>query len=106
MHKRDCLNVISSLKDPTQVDRWIPVHWENAAPASYRSTLDIVADSRNGLIADVGLVLANFRVPIHELNAREPVSYTHLPCSCRAGCVGDACSGVWTLRFADFPSGL
>ena len=47
------------------------MHWENAAPASYRSTLDIVADSRNGLIADVGLVLANFRVPIHELNARE-----------------------------------
>lgn len=71
VHKRDCLNVISSLKDPTQVDRWIPVHWETAAPASYRSTLDIVADSRNGLIADVGLVLANFRVPIHELNARE-----------------------------------
>ena len=30
-----------------------------------------MADSRTGLLADVSVVLANFRVPIHEINARE-----------------------------------
>lgn len=71
IHKKDCVNVLSSMKDPTQVDRWIPVHWEQSAPSSYRSTLDIVADSRTGLLADISVILANFRVPIHEINARE-----------------------------------
>ena len=71
IHKKDCVNVLSSMKDPSQVDRWIHVRWEQSAPTSYRSTLDIVADSRTGLLADVSVVLANFRVPIHEINARE-----------------------------------
>lgn len=71
VHKRDCVNVISSMKDPAQTERWVKVKWEQSAPTVYRSTLDIVAESRTGLLADVSVILANFRVPVHEMNARE-----------------------------------
>ncbi len=71
VHKRDCVNVINGMKDESQRGRWINVHWDEATPVSYRSTLDIVAQDRNALLADISIALANFRVPIHELNARE-----------------------------------
>lgn len=72
IHKKDCVNVQAALLDESQKDRWIPAHFAEAVTSKgFRSTLDIVANDRNGLIADVGLVIANFRVPLHELNARE-----------------------------------
>ncbi len=71
VHKKDCVNVINGMKDESQRGRWIDVHWDSATPVSYRSTLDIVAQDRNALLADISIALANFRVPIHELNARE-----------------------------------
>ena len=72
IHKKDCINVRSSMADETQRDRWLNAHFESTAvPKGFRSTLDIVAHDRNALLADISLVLANFRVPLHELNARE-----------------------------------
>ena len=72
IHKKDCVNVRSSMADETQRDRWLNAHFESTAvPKGFRSTLDIVAHDRNALLADISLVLANFRVPLHELNARE-----------------------------------
>ncbi|MEG1995910.1 MAG: bifunctional (p)ppGpp synthetase/guanosine-3',5'-bis(diphosphate) 3'-pyrophosphohydrolase [Oscillospiraceae bacterium] len=71
VHKKDCENAISSQTDEEQRQRWINVSWASATPRSFRSTIDIVAIDRNGLLADVSIVFANFRVPLHELNARE-----------------------------------
>lgn len=73
IHKKDCVNVLASMADETQRPRWIAAHFEGPAAVQkgFRSTLDIIGTDRNGLLADVSLVLANFRVPLHELNARE-----------------------------------
>lgn len=72
IHKKDCVNVRASLSDPAQQERWIPARFaDSVTPKGFRSTLDIVANDRNALLADVSLVFANFRVPLHELNARE-----------------------------------
>lgn len=72
VHKKDCINVISSYAQEEQRPRWISAHFaESSVPKGYRSTLDIVTTDRNGIVADVSLVFANFRVPLHELNARE-----------------------------------
>ncbi len=72
VHKKDCANVISSMSDETQRPRWIKAYFaDTVAQKGFRSTLDIVGTDRNGLLADVSIVLANFRVPLHELNARE-----------------------------------
>ena len=71
IHKKDCVNYINGLNTEEQRARWIGVHWADDATVSYRSTLDIVAHNRNSLLADISLALANFRVPVHEVNARE-----------------------------------
>ncbi len=72
VHKKDCINVISSLAQEEQRPRWISAHFaDSIVQKGFRSTLDIIANDRNGLLADVSIVLANFRVQLHELNARE-----------------------------------
>lgn len=71
IHKKDCVNYINGAKTEEQKARWISAHWADDAAVSYRATLDIVAHNRNSLLADISLTLANFRVPVHEVNARE-----------------------------------
>jgi len=71
IHKQDCVNVLASMKNDDQRDRWIPVHWVETKETYYRCTLDIVAHDRNGLLADVTVELAGGRVPVHEVFARE-----------------------------------
>ncbi len=72
VHKKDCQNVQAAMKDQSQLDRWIPARFaEEEGVKGFRSTLDIVALDRTALLADVSTVIANFRVPLHELNARE-----------------------------------
>ena len=71
VHKKDCVNYINALATEEQRARWIDVHWADDTTVSYRSTLDIIAHNHNSLLADISVALANFRVPIHELNARE-----------------------------------
>lgn len=71
IHKRDCINVLNSMKDPEQRDRWIEVSWTGEVAKDYNCTLDIIAKDREALFADISLALANMRVPIHEISARQ-----------------------------------
>lgn len=72
IHKKDCINVTNSMSDEEQRSRWVKAHFaDTLIQKGFRSTLDIVGTDRNGLLADVSIVLANFRVPLHEVNARE-----------------------------------
>ncbi len=73
VHKKDCINILAVQNEPEQADRLIPVRWAGVSgtDTSFRSTLDIVAHDRNGLVMDISMVLAEFRIPVHELNARE-----------------------------------
>ncbi len=71
VHKKDCVNYLSNSRTEEQQARWIKVCWADDAQVSYRTTLDIVAHNRNSLLADISLALAAFRVPVHEVNARE-----------------------------------
>ncbi len=71
IHKKDCLNYVNGQVTEEQRARWINVRWSDDTEVIYRATLDIVAHNRNSLLADITLALVNFRVPIHEVNARE-----------------------------------
>ncbi len=72
IHKKDCINVISSMKDTENKERWIDVKWNtDEAKKQYNCTLDIVANDRDALFADISLTLASMRVPIHSVNARQ-----------------------------------
>lgn len=71
VHKKDCINAVTSMSDIIQRERWVNVHWIDNNETRFRATLEIVAYDRNSLVADVSVALSNMRVPIHEFNARE-----------------------------------
>ena len=71
IHKKDCVNYTSRRKTPEDESRWIAVHWAKDNQTNYNATLDIVANDRNGLLADISTTLAGIRIPIHEVFARE-----------------------------------
>ena len=71
IHKRDCTNVPKNLNDSEEPERWISVHWESEAGEAFRSTLQITASNRTGLLADVTIQLSNMHIFIHALNSRE-----------------------------------
>ncbi len=69
VHKADCKNVEDQKKNPANDDRWINVKWASGQKATYQATLDIVAQDRTALAADITLAIAASRIPIHEMNA-------------------------------------
>ena len=71
VHKRDCVNVIASQESGDQPERWVNVQWSDEVKETFKSTIEILARDRAGMIADVTVALSNMHLPIHELNARE-----------------------------------
>ncbi|MCD7741272.1 MAG: bifunctional (p)ppGpp synthetase/guanosine-3',5'-bis(diphosphate) 3'-pyrophosphohydrolase [Ruminococcus sp.] len=73
VHKCDCVNYLSQKDNPDQKDRWINVHWEETKTEStyFKTTLDIVAVDRIGLLADVSSALAMINIYIYESSSRE-----------------------------------
>lgn len=73
VHKCDCINYLSQKDNPEQKDRWIAVHWEDTKTDSayFKTTLDIIAVDRIGLLADVSSALAMINIYIYESSSRE-----------------------------------
>ena len=71
IHKQSCANAISSMKDPTNAPRWVKAYWADSVKDSYKAGLEIVALDRNELLRDVLSALADIRVPIYTMNARQ-----------------------------------
>ena len=71
VHKRDCVNVEGQLDDPMNSERWINVMWAagDHSGDSYEATVDIIAEDRNALIADLTATIAANHIPIHEIAA-------------------------------------
>ena len=71
IHKQSCSNAVSSMKDPTNAPRWVKAYWADSVKDSYKAGLEIIALNRNELLQDVLAALADIRVPIYALNARQ-----------------------------------
>lgn len=75
VHKADCQNYLNQKDIPEQRDRWLPVRWadkdDSENESYFKATLDIVANDRIGLLADISVALAEIRIPMHEASARE-----------------------------------
>ncbi|XOQ49129.1 MAG: GTP diphosphokinase [Eubacteriales bacterium] len=71
IHKRTCSNVPQNLSEAAEPERWIKAHWAGKVKEEFKSTLEIVALDRSGLLADVTQQLFNMRIFIHSLNSRE-----------------------------------
>lgn len=72
VHKRDCVNVVSSVDDLNQKERWVSCEWsETSSKETFKSTVDIYGQDRPGLLVDVSIALNNMHVPVYALIARE-----------------------------------
>ncbi len=71
IHKRNCTNVPARIEDAAEPERWVRAYWAGEVREKFQSTLEIVADDRSDLLADVTQQLSNMKIFIHALNSRQ-----------------------------------
>lgn len=76
IHKMDCPNVIQGRRQPEQADRWKEAHWELSEESGnshsiYEALVQIYADDRIGMLADITAALADMKVSIIAVNVTE-----------------------------------
>ncbi len=73
IHKLDCPNVIQGRKQTENAERWKEAHWEASEERGdgrsiYEALLQLHADNRIGMLADITTALADMRVSILQVN--------------------------------------
>ncbi len=71
IHKRNCSNVPARIEDAPEPERWVHAHWAGEVRETFQTTLEIVANDRPGLLADVAQQFSAMHLSIHSLNSRE-----------------------------------
>lgn len=71
VHKRDCNNVPRDISTCAEPERWIPAHWEVGQSERFDSTVSIMSINRDGVLADLSVLLSNLHVSLHAMSARE-----------------------------------
>ena len=71
IHRRDCSNVPLSIALSPEPDRWVNAHWDGNMQIEARSTIDVYAIDRDGIVLDITTKMANAHVKIHSINARQ-----------------------------------
>ena len=71
IHKRGCTNVPKDISQCEEPERWVECYWEDSTGDAFRSTLQITAADRTGLLADVTIKLSNMHINIHTMDSRE-----------------------------------
>lgn len=70
IHRRDCVNVPLDVALSPEPDRWIKAHWDSSVKIDARSTIDVYAIDRDGVVLDITTKMAAAHVKIHSINAR------------------------------------
>lgn len=70
VHRRDCVNVPDDVSDSAEPERWVKCHWDSSVEVEARSTIDVYAIDRDGVVLDITTKMANAHVKIHSINAR------------------------------------
>ncbi|MCH5314421.1 MAG: bifunctional (p)ppGpp synthetase/guanosine-3',5'-bis(diphosphate) 3'-pyrophosphohydrolase [Eubacterium sp.] len=70
IHRRDCRNVPIDIALSPEPARWVKAHWDASAKVEARSTLDVYAIDRDGVVLDIATKMANAHIKIHSINAR------------------------------------
>ena len=73
IHKKDCPNVVQGLNSAENKERWKTAYWESvdekgSNTSIYEALLQIYADDRIGMLADISGALADMRVSILQIN--------------------------------------
>ena len=76
VHKSDCPNVIQSRRVEENLARWVRAEWErdtieaSDAKANYEAKLQIIAQDKIGVLADISVALADMKVSITQINTQ------------------------------------
>ena len=71
VHRRDCINIVSSERYG-DTERFINVLWENEHDknASYLSEIQILANDRKGLLAEIAVTISDLKILITGINSK------------------------------------
>ena len=53
IHKRGCSNVPQDIAWAQEPERWVSAHWVGEVKEEFQTTLEIVADTRTGLLMEI-----------------------------------------------------
>ncbi|MBQ8215613.1 MAG: bifunctional (p)ppGpp synthetase/guanosine-3',5'-bis(diphosphate) 3'-pyrophosphohydrolase [Clostridia bacterium] len=70
IHKRDCPNVHMNMEKEQYADRFVTAHWEDnpvSATGTFEVYIQVAAENRMTLIADITMALAEMRVELHQI---------------------------------------
>ena len=70
IHRRNCKNVPADIKNSPEPERWVNASWNSNVDIVARSTIDIFAINREGVLLDVTTALAAAHVKILAINGR------------------------------------
>ena len=70
IHKRNCPNASSGLLGE-DAPRWVSARWADSVKESFKSSLEISAMDRDGLMADVAVLIAEMHLPCYAISARQ-----------------------------------
>lgn len=68
IHKQDCVNVVNNRDDPENKDRWLKATWAGVEDSTYRATIDVIAEDRITIFADITTAIAANHIPLQEMN--------------------------------------
>jgi GTP pyrophosphokinase len=71
IHKKDCNNVPKDTLTAAEPERWISAYWEAGKTTRFDSTVTILGINRDGMVADLSIMLANLHVSVHAIIAKE-----------------------------------
>lgn len=74
VHKRDCPNVRLSMQREENADRWVQARWDGEQQSEkslFETSLNIYAEDRISMIADITTALADMKVSIVSIGARK-----------------------------------
>ncbi|NMA07455.1 MAG: bifunctional (p)ppGpp synthetase/guanosine-3',5'-bis(diphosphate) 3'-pyrophosphohydrolase [Ruminococcaceae bacterium] len=70
IHKKDCKNASVASLGGGDSPRWIKARWSDNVKETFRATLEIISQAKNGYLANITTALSNMRVPIFSMNAK------------------------------------
>lgn len=71
VHKRNCVNVPVDIEQSAEPNRWIKTYWDKTKSEKFKCGLRIYSLNEDGMLALITTTLANLRVSIHAVMARE-----------------------------------
>ena len=70
IHRRDCPNARAA-NNPDLAARWVNVSWITRGEKPFATTLEVLAEDRDGLLLDVASALTSQRIRMREINGKD-----------------------------------